>query len=109
MKETFGQYIRKLRNGKGYTLTHLAAKLGIDSSALSKIETSKKELDEKLIPKLSEIFCLNEGDVKDEYYSELIAKTLFDKQCSDKVLIMAADKVKYLRDKNIRQSNLNFQ
>ena len=30
MKETFGQYIKRLRNEKGLTLTQLAAKLNLD-------------------------------------------------------------------------------
>jgi transcriptional regulator with XRE-family HTH domain len=109
MRESFGQHIKKLRNEKTYTITQLAAKLGIDSSALSKIENDKKAFDESLITKLSEIFNLSENDLKDEYYSEIIAKTLVDKQCSEKVLNMAADKAKYLREKKITQSKFNFQ
>ncbi len=46
MKETFGEYIRRLRTEKGFTLTQLAAKLGMDSANLSKIENGKRELDE---------------------------------------------------------------
>lgn len=47
MRETIGQYIKTLRNDKGWTLTQLAAKLDIDSANLSKIENGKRELDEK--------------------------------------------------------------
>ena len=108
MKETFGQYIRNLRNSKIYTLTQLAAKLGIDSGALSKIETGKKVFDDRLILKLAEIFDLNENDVRDEYYSEIIAKILLEKKCSDAVIDMATNKANYRRSKNIIQSNLNF-
>mgnify|MGYP000152039407 FL=1 len=45
MEANFGEYIRKLRTENGLTLTQLGAKLGIDSGALSKIETGKKEFD----------------------------------------------------------------
>lgn len=109
MRENFNEYIRNLRTSKDYTLTQLAAKLGIDSGALSKIETGKKVLNEKLLPKLVEIFDLNEKDVKDEYYSELIAKILFEKKCSDEVLSIAKDKLTYRRNKSVKQSNLNFK
>ncbi len=37
MRETFGEYIRRLRTEKGLTLTQLGAFIGIDSGALSKI------------------------------------------------------------------------
>jgi transcriptional regulator with XRE-family HTH domain len=109
MKETFGEFIRKLRNNRGFTLTQLAATLGIDSSALSKIETGKKVFDENLLRKLSEIFDLDENKIRDEYYSETIARILFDKHCSDEVLSMAASKALLLRNRNIKQANINFK
>jgi transcriptional regulator with XRE-family HTH domain len=109
MKETFGQYIRQLRLGKSYTLTQLAAMLGIDSSALSKIETDKKSLDERLLPKFAEIFLLDPMHVKKEYYSEAIAKVLYENQCDSEVLILAEEKVKYIRSKNTKQTNLNLE
>jgi len=109
MKETFGQYIRNLRNSKNYTLTQLAAQIGIDSGALSKIETGKKIFDEKLIPRLAEIFDLEEKNVKNEFYSEAIAKILLEKKCSDEVLELAIDKANYRRSKSVKQSNLNFK
>lgn len=109
MKSNFGQYIRSLRQGENYTLTKLAAELGIDSGALSKIETGKKIFDEKLLPKLAEIFDLDEKSVKDEYYSEAIAKILYEKKCSDSVVDMAIEKVKYRRNKNVKQKNLEFK
>lgn len=109
MKEKFGQYIRNLRTEQHYTLTQLAAKLGLDSGALSKVETGKKQFDEKLLPKLVEVFDLNEMNVRNEYYAELIANILFEKNCSDEVLNIATEKVKYRRNKSIKQSNINFK
>lgn len=108
MKETFGQYIRLLRNSKDFTLTQLGAKLGIDSGALSKIETGKKIFDDKLLKKLAEIFNLDINTVRNEYYSEVIAKILVEKECSDEIVVMATNKARYLRNKNIVQSTLNF-
>ncbi|MBS1509393.1 MAG: helix-turn-helix transcriptional regulator [Bacteroidetes bacterium] len=109
MAESFGEYIRNLRNGHGYTLTQLAAKLGIDSSALSKIETNKKNFDAKLLGTLSEIFSLDERTLKNEFYSETVAKILFDNHCSEEVLSIAATKINLLKNKNIKQSSLNFK
>lgn len=109
MKETFGHYIRNLRNTKGYTLTQLGAMLGVDSGALSKIETDKKVFDEDRLPKLCEVFDLDIKKIQDEYYSEIIANVLFEKQCSDNVLTLAEAKVKYKRSKSLKQSNLNFE
>jgi transcriptional regulator with XRE-family HTH domain len=52
MKATFGEYIRQLRTDNGLTLTELAALLKLDSANLSKIETSKRDFDEKRLDKL---------------------------------------------------------
>ena len=52
MKETFGEYIHKLRVDNGLTLTKLAAALDIDQSTLSKIENGKRNIPTEILPKL---------------------------------------------------------
>ena len=69
MKLTIGQYIHKLRNEQGLTLTQLGAMLGLDSGALSKIENGKKELDQKCLPRLAETFALDLDELKDEFFT----------------------------------------
>ena len=108
MKETFGEYIRKLRKSKDYTLTQLAAKLNMDSANLSKIETGKRDFDEKRLELLSSEFELDLKELKDEYFSEMVAKKLYDNRCSDRVFQLAEEKVKYMRINNTKQANLNF-
>jgi len=47
------------RTENGLTLSPLGAKLGIDSGALSKIETGKKEFDQKSLNNLAAVFELD--------------------------------------------------
>ena len=108
MKETFGEYIRRLRKSNGYTLTQLAAKLNIDSANLSKIETGKRVFDEKRIESLATVFGLDLKKLKDEYYSELFAKKLYYNQCSNQVFKLAEEKVKYMKLKSVKQTKLKF-
>jgi len=108
VKESFGEFIRRIRTEKGLTLTQLGAQLDIDSGALSKIENGKKLLDDNALPKLAKIFELNFEDLKDEFISERIAEDIYRNKCSDKVLILAEVKVKYIKDRNTKQSNLSF-
>ncbi len=108
MEANFGEYIRTLRTQSGLTLTQLGAKLGIDSGALSKIETGKKEFDETCLPKLAETFNLDLETIKSELISEKIANTLYQYKCSDNVLILAEEKVKYIRQKNIIQTTIKL-
>ena len=107
-KETFGEYLRRLRTENNFTLTQLGAQLGIDSGALSKIETGKKRLDEKTLPKMAKIFKLNLTDLKDEFFSELIAYEIYQNKCTDKVLTLAEEKVKYIKTINTKQGTLRF-
>ncbi|TCV19615.1 helix-turn-helix protein [Sphingobacterium alimentarium] len=108
MEANFGEYIRKLRTQNGWTLTQLGAKLGIDSGALSKIETGKKELDEVFLPNLAEAFNLDLEMLKSELISEKIANTIYQSRCNDNVLTLAEEKVKYIRQKNTKQITLKL-
>ena len=108
MEANFGEYIRKLRTQNGLTLTQLGAKLGIDSGALSKIETGKKEFDEACLPKLAIAFNLDLETLKTELISEKIAYTLYENKCNENVLTLAEEKVKYIREKNTKQTTLKL-
>jgi len=108
MKETFGEYIRLLRTESGMTLTQLAAQLNMDSANLSKIENNKREFNEKRLEKLATIFDLDLDKLRDELFSEKFAKKIYSNFCSEKALELAEQKVKYLRQSNVKQGNLKF-
>ncbi len=86
------------------TLTQLAAKLDLDSANLSKIENSKRNFDEKKLVLLSNTFKIKIDELKKEYYGDLIVRKIYDSNCSDKVLLVAEEKVKYLRSINTKQT-----
>lgn len=108
MKTTFGEYIRILRKEKKYTLTQLAAKLNMDSANLSKVENGKRDFDEKRLVLLSEEFKLNFDELKDEYFSEIMARKLYNNSCSNKVFELAEEKIKYLKIKDTQQTKLKL-
>ena len=108
MKESFGEYIKRLRTGKGFTLTQLAAKLGIDSANLSKIENGKREFDEKRLSILAKTFRLNIEELKEEFFSEKIARKIYETNCSEKTLSLAEEKVRYMKANNVKQGVLNL-
>ena len=108
MEANFGEYIRKLRTENGLTLTQLGAKLGIDSGALSKIETGKKEFDEKCLDNLANAFNLDIEKLKVEYFGDQFAKKMYAYNCSTETLIVAEEKVNYLKSVNVKQSEIEF-
>ncbi|MBS1772415.1 MAG: helix-turn-helix transcriptional regulator [Bacteroidetes bacterium] len=102
--QNFGEYIKQLRTQKGFTLTQLAAKLGIDSANLSKIENDKRPFDEKKLPALCKIFSLNLEDMKKELLSEKIAKKVYDMGTDSEVFLLAEKKVEYMKQSKPRKN-----
>jgi len=101
MKETFGEYIKRLRTENELTLTQLAAKLDLDSANLSKIENNKREFDEKRLELLANVFSLDLAKLRTEFFSDIIAKKIYENNCDSKTLILAEQKVEYLKSKNL--------
>jgi HTH-type transcriptional regulator, competence development regulator len=108
MKETFGEYIHKLRSDNGLTLTKLAAALDIDQSTLSKIENGKRNVPVDVLPKLSKIFDLDLKQLEHEYFSEKIAEIIYPQEEPSQLLKAAEEKAKYMRIKNQQQGKINF-
>lgn len=108
IKETFGEYIHRLRLDSGMTLTKLAAALDIDQSTLSKIENGKRNIPETILPKLAKSFNLNLKELEKEFYSEKIAEIIYKEPNSNELLRLAEQKVDYLKQKNSIQGNLNL-
>ena len=108
MKATFGEYIRQLRTDGGLTLTQLAFKLDLDSANLSKIENGKREFDEKRLNKLAIAFNLDIDKLKVEYFGDQFAKKMYEYNCSPQTLIVAEEKVNYLKRINVKQAEIKF-
>ncbi len=101
MKEIFGEYIKRLRTENELTLTQLAAKLDLDSANLSKIENNKREFDEKRLELLANVFSLDLAQLRTEFFSDIIAKKIYENNCDNETLILAEQKVEYLKSKNL--------
>ncbi len=95
MKETFGEYIHKLRTDACLTLTKLAAALDIDQSTLSKIENGKRNIPEDILPKLAATFNIDIKQLEKEYYSEKIAEIIYPRENSSELLKLAEQKAEY--------------
>ena len=100
---TFGEYIRSLRLEKGLTLTQLAAQLDLDSANLSKIETGKRDYDEKRLTLLANEFNLDMEKLKVEYFGDRFAKKIYQSHCSTDALSLAESKVKYYQKLDTNQ------
>lgn len=107
--ESFGEYIRRLRNEKGLNQTQLAAKIGLDSGGLSKIETGKKDLKEDKLNLLAEFLGVSIEEIKKQYFSEKFAEDCYKYKCPDTVFELAEEKVRYIKSVKVKQGKLNFK
>ena len=106
--ETFGEFIRSLRKQKGLNQTQLAAMLGLDMSAISKIENRKIKFKENLLPKLAEIFNLDINLIMEKYFSDKFAFEVYKNRVPETVFKVAEEKVKYYKAINVKQIDLNL-
>lgn len=61
---SFGTYLRNLRESHGLPLRKVAAQLDIDTSILSKIERGERTAHLKMLPVLSSLFSVSEKEMQ---------------------------------------------
>lgn len=105
---TFGDFIKQQREKQGWTQTDLGAKVGINSSAISRIENNTKQLSPTKLSTISELFDIDIKKLKEIYYGDKFAKEAYKNDCPETAFIVAEATVKYLKNKNAKQSKINF-
>lgn len=72
--ETFGEYIKKVRESKKLPLRKVAAHLDIDTSTLSKVERGERPTSQEYLRPLCEILELELKDVQAKFIADKIDK-----------------------------------
>ncbi len=70
--ESFGSYIRRLREGKQLPLRKVAAYLDIDTSTLSKVERGDRPISIEYLKPLSQIFEIELRDIQVQFIADVI-------------------------------------
>jgi len=108
IKESFGEYIRKLREDNGLPLRKVAAVLDIDPSTLSKIERGERSANKEMIPILAELFKENTEALGLILLSDKVAYDLLQEENPTEILKVAEEKIRYLKIKSHQQGKLDF-
>ena len=58
--------------------------------------------------KLADTFGLDIEELKTEYFGDQFAKKMYQYNCSPKTLIVAEEKMNYLKNINVKQGEINF-
>jgi len=106
--QTFGGYIKQLRELKGYPLRKVAAALDIDPSTLSKIEKGDRNGNKIMVAQLARLFDEAEENLNLILLSDKIAFELYDEKNPEKIMEVAGEKIKYLKAKNMEQGEIKF-
>lgn len=93
----FGHFIKEEREKHSWTQTEFGAKIGINSSAISRIENGSQKISNSKLGKLSELFQLDLQHIKDLFYADKFAREALDNMCSDKVFTVAEKTSIYIR------------
>ena len=72
--ESFGSYIRRLREERKLPLRKVAAQLDIDTSTLSKVERGDRPISIQYLTPLSEILKIDLKEIQVRFISETISK-----------------------------------
>jgi transcriptional regulator with XRE-family HTH domain len=105
---SFGDFIKREREKQGWTQTDFGAKIGINSSAVSRIEHGTKQISSNKLATLSTLFSIELSKIKELYFADKFAREAYEFDCPSTVFVVAEEEVRYLRNKNARQSKMSF-
>jgi transcriptional regulator with XRE-family HTH domain len=106
---SFGHFIKTEREKREWTQTEFGAKIGINSSAISRIENGTQKFSKTKLKSLSKLFSLESQNVTDLFFADKFAREAFKYKCSESIFSVAEDTANYLRNTNIKQAKLNFE
>jgi|SRR5690606_11289885 len=105
---SFGQFIKTEREKREWTQTELGTKIGINTSAISRIENGSQKFSKSKLKKLAEIFQTELQTVTDLFFADKFAKEAFKYKCSESVFSVAEDAANYYRNINVKQGKLEL-
>lgn len=106
---SFGHYIKIEREKREWTQTEFGAKIGINTSAISRIENGSQKFSKSKLKKLSELFESDLQIITDLFFADKFAREAFKNKCSESIFTVAEDTANYLRNINTKQGTFNFE
>lgn len=106
---SFGHYIKTEREKREWTQTEFGAKIGINSSAISRIENGTQQFSKSKLKSLSQLLSIDLQKLTDLFFADKFAREAFKYKCSDSIFSVAEDTANYIRNTNVKQGKLNFE
>jgi transcriptional regulator with XRE-family HTH domain len=106
---SFGHFIKTEREKREWTQTEFGAKIGINSSAISRIENGTQKFSKSKLKSLSKLLNLDLQRVTDLFFADKFAREAFKYKCSESIFSVAEDTANYIRNTNTKQGKLKFE
>lgn|SRR5690606_21133104 len=105
---SFGHFIKTEREKREWTQTEFGAKIGINTSAICRIENGSQKFSKSKLKKLSEIFEINIQQITDSFFADKFVREALKYKCSESVFSVAEDTANYYRSINVKQGKLEL-
>lgn len=105
----FGQFIKNEREKRDWTQTEFGNQIGINTSAICRIENGTQKFSISKLETLSKILEIENQKINDLFFADKFAKEALKYKCSESVFSVAENNATYLRNTNIKQGKLNFE
>jgi transcriptional regulator with XRE-family HTH domain len=105
----FGQFIKNEREKRDWTQTEFGNQIGINTSAVCRIENGTQKFSISKLETLSKILEIENQQINDLFFADKFAKEALKYKCSESVFSVAENNATYLRNANIKQGKLNFE
>lgn len=105
----FGQFIKNEREKRDWTQTEFGNQIGINTSAICRIENGTQKFSISKLEKLSKILKIDNQKINDLFFADKFAKEALKYKCSESVFSVAENNATYFRNTNVKQAKLNFE
>lgn len=106
---SFGGFIKSEREKRNWTQAEFGVRIGINTSAVSRIENGTQSFSKTKLKKVAELFEADLQSVTDMFFADKFAKEACKYKCSDSIFIVAEEMAKYLTFNSLKQGKLNFE
>lgn len=106
---SFGQFLRAEREKRKWTQSEFGEKIGLNISAVSRIENESQRFAKSKLKALSELFQIDDQVMKDLYFADKFAREAFQNSCSETIFSAAEQNVKYIKQKKETQGQIEFK
>ena len=104
----FGNYIKTKREKREWTQTELGTKIGVNKSAICRIENGSQKFSKSKLKKLAELFQTDIQIITDLFFADKFVKEALKYKCSESVFSVAEDTANYYRNVNVKQGKLEL-